>query len=144
MLQHALCASIKAALIVLLMFVLSNAESTHFSTFGIFDGHGGKQAATYASKNLMTHVADYLDRCSGSPVRAPDLPHAADEDEAVGVFVTPQDKDVWAAQDALIERLPKVRTAWHCRVQSLYAVMDVCCLQQVPSACVCRGNLLRY
>ncbi len=35
---------------------LPGAQPVAFSAFGIFDGHGGKQAATFASKNLHAQV----------------------------------------------------------------------------------------
>jgi serine/threonine protein phosphatase PrpC len=39
------------------------AVGTPFSAFGIFDGHGGKSAATFASKELLPTVAKLLDHC---------------------------------------------------------------------------------
>lgn len=38
------------------------AVGTSFSAFGIFDGHGGKPAATYASKELLPNVMKLVDR----------------------------------------------------------------------------------
>lgn len=37
--------------------------ATPFSAFGVFDGHGGKSAATFASKELLPTVTKLLDRC---------------------------------------------------------------------------------
>lgn len=63
----------------------------------MFDGHGGKQSATFASKNLLQHVTKYLDRCKGP---APQVVAVDGVEQA--------DLQTWATQDALIERLPKV------------------------------------
>jgi hypothetical protein len=99
------------------------AVSTSFSAFGIFDGHGGKPAATFASKELLPMVMRLVDRCiegsssSSGPSRQASVAAAAgaadgvDEvagDEAWGVEVTDADRAVWAAQEALVDRLPKV------------------------------------
>ncbi|KAF6254310.1 hypothetical protein COO60DRAFT_1703399 [Scenedesmus sp. NREL 46B-D3] len=92
-----------------------------FSAFGIFDGHGGKPAATFASKELLPMVMRLADRCgegssSGDGCsRQASVPAAAAAgpdadvagDEAWGVEVTDEDRAVWAAQEALVERLPK-------------------------------------
>jgi serine/threonine protein phosphatase PrpC len=39
------------------------AVGTPFSAFGIFDGHGGKSSATFASKELLPTVTKLLDHC---------------------------------------------------------------------------------
>lgn len=99
------------------------AVATSFSAFGIFDGHGGKPAATFASKELLPMVMRLADRCvdgsssSSGPSRQASAAAAAAADgvddeacsEAWGVEVTEEDRAVWAAQEALVERLPKVR-----------------------------------
>lgn len=71
-----------------------------FSAFGIFDGHGGKQAATFASKHLHAEVAVALDRCKGT---SPDAQHVDGEEE--------EDWNVWATQEALLDRLPRAMHA---------------------------------
>jgi hypothetical protein len=57
------------------------AVATPFSAFGIFDGHGGKSAATFASKELLPTVTKLLDRCKTAGVceasQSACLPHAA-------------------------------------------------------------------
>lgn len=51
----------------------------------------------YASKNLLPSVCGFLDRLRGDPPAPTSLGG-----------VTPEDAAVWAVQDAMIERLPKV------------------------------------
>ena len=36
------------------------AGSVSIALFGVFDGHGGKQAATYASNHIMPNLLDAL------------------------------------------------------------------------------------
>lgn len=101
------------------------AVATSFSAFGIFDGHGGKPAATYTSKELLPMVMGLVDRCidgssgsNGSPARQASMAAAAaaagaeggedQEGEHWGVEVADEDRAVWAAQEALVDRLPKV------------------------------------
>lgn len=71
---------------------------TAFSAFGIFDGHGGKQACAFASKHLMPAVAKFLDRVRAPPPAS--LPHVEGAVES--------DSACWAVQDAMVERLPRV------------------------------------
>lgn len=75
------------------------AGATPFAAFGVFDGHGGKQSATFASKNLLPTVTKFLDRCAGEAPGA-----AASKLQGAN----PEDVAVWTAQEGLIERLPKV------------------------------------
>ena len=80
----------------------THAGCTAFSAFGVFDGHGGKSVATYASKSLLPLVASYADRCKGSEPLPPDA-------EAMPMDVGEEQRCCMAAQDALVERLPRVR-----------------------------------
>lgn len=73
-----------------------------FSAFGVFDGHGGKGAPTYASKNLLPLTARYLDRCKGEEPELPQPPACE------ALQVTEEQRRGWAVQEALIDRLPKV------------------------------------
>jgi serine/threonine protein phosphatase PrpC len=82
---------------------LSPSGSTPFSAFGVFDGHGGKSVATFSSKNLLPLVAGYADRCRGAkPVPLPDF-------DALPTDLGDAQRATMAAQDALVERLPRVR-----------------------------------
>jgi len=102
--------------------------STPFSAFGVFDGHGGKSAATFASKELLPTVTRLLDCCmtAGPPAATPSRQHSsllspkasapgagldaadAEDGDSWGVGVSEEDRAVWAAQEAMAERLPMV------------------------------------
>jgi serine/threonine protein phosphatase PrpC len=51
--------------------------------FGVFDGHGGKQAAVYASRHLHTHLQNAL-RHPGIASPADDAPDAAADNSTAG------------------------------------------------------------
>ena len=52
---------------------------TKLVLFGVFDGHGGKQAATFVSKHLAANLADLLPAVEPQPEPAEPVrfPHAA-------------------------------------------------------------------
>jgi hypothetical protein len=130
------------------------AVATSFSAFGIFDGHGGKPAATYASKELLPMVMRLVDRCiegnssSGShssfsrqasaaaaaAAAGDGLDVDAEGDEAWGIEVTDEDRAVWAAQEALVDRLPKVRLASFL-VHVIYVEKILRCVIRHPEWC---------
>jgi serine/threonine protein phosphatase PrpC len=78
--------------------VLPAAGEASFSAFGVFDGHGGSQAATFASNHLLQAVMAEVD---ASPLPPPQLPavEGLSEEEAA----------VWRLQATLMARLPQVR-----------------------------------
>ena len=83
---------------------------TSFSAFGVFDGHGGKQAATFAAKNLLASVTSFLDRAK--PTEAEARLHKEGSRAGSEAGAAAPDVDTlrcWMAQDAMVERLPKVR-----------------------------------
>ena len=84
--------------------------SATFSAFGVFDGHGGKQSAVYASKHLLPTLADFIDRAAApGPQQQPAAAAgAAAAGEGEGEVASAVDKEIWAAQEALVERLPQV------------------------------------
>lgn len=91
---------------------------TPVSAFGVFDGHGGKQAATHAAKGLLQAVARYAERAVGAEPPAAAGPAApAAQLAAEGYLPADREDDpeavararVAAAQDALMSRLPRVR-----------------------------------
>ena len=43
------------------------AGSVKVALFGVFDGHGGKQAATYASNHMMPNLLEALQGASSPP-----------------------------------------------------------------------------
>eukprot|EP00879_Flechtneria_rotunda_P029204 GHRR01031486.1.p1 GENE.GHRR01031486.1~~GHRR01031486.1.p1 ORF type:complete len:516 (+),score=198.60 GHRR01031486.1:1276-2823(+) len=94
------------------------SAAASFSAFGIFDGHGGKPAATFASKELLPTVMRLLDRCkdgnntgSSSASKLVATLVGAEGEQTHEVEVTEDDVAVWAAQQALVDRLPKAMFA---------------------------------
>ena len=87
-----------------------HAAAASFAAFGVFDGHGGSEASSYAARALVqAQLKECLETVAGAP------PAAGDDAEA-----DPEAASI-AAQDALIERLPKVRTGARGRA---YAVLE--------------------
>lgn len=74
---------------------LLRAGEAAFSAFGIFDGHGGRQAATYASNFLLKGVLAEADAPGPPPPEVPELEG-----------LSPEDRAAWALQAALMARLP--------------------------------------
>eukprot|EP00798_Chlamydomonas_sp_ICE-L_P008245 gene8245-1514_t len=79
--------------------------TTCFSAFGIFDGHGGKEAVVHSAKNMLPMVTKYLDRLRSEDPSVPPIPEQ--EDAEAPVEVEAADVAAWAAQEAMIDRLPK-------------------------------------
>lgn len=64
----------------------------------IHTGHGGSEASAYAARALLQkELKEALETAAGADPELPSVGDAADEGE----------RAVWAAQDALIERLPR-------------------------------------
>lgn len=84
----------------------SQAGEASFGAWGIFDGHGGRQVATYASNSLLKFVAEgaaaspQLSSSAGPPAGSPELPLP----EVRGL--APEDAAEWMAQAELVRRLP--------------------------------------
>ncbi|KAI8474390.1 MAG: hypothetical protein J3K34DRAFT_130545 [Monoraphidium minutum] len=75
-------------------------------------GHGGSESSAYAARALLqAQLKDALQACAGSEPGAAAAAAAAAADGGEGEDgdegVSQEERDVWAAQDALIERLPK-------------------------------------
>ena len=75
---------------------------TNVSAWGVFDGHGGRQVATFASHTLLKSIAEYCADPFPVHEKAPlsgdmplGLPHASDDDVME-----------WKLQNELIRRLP--------------------------------------
>lgn len=74
-----------------------------FSAFGLFDGHGGKGAANYASKNMLKHVLAALD--AAQQPGAAQLDEVDMSEQLLG-HTAPQDHALWQAQDRMVASLP--------------------------------------
>lgn len=86
----------------------------------MYDGHGGRQSAQLAAKQLLPHLAALAARAAGPPLPASAAELAqggylndGTDDEAAAAGTEEGERlaraRTWAAQDALLERLPKVR-----------------------------------
>ncbi|KAG1675420.1 hypothetical protein FOA52_012339 [Chlamydomonas sp. UWO 241] len=82
---------------------LGPGASTPFAAFGVFDGHGGKAAPNFCAKTLLPLLGSYLARAKG------DAPVLSPAPEGAGDLET--DTARWAAQEAMVERLPKAMHA---------------------------------
>eukprot|EP00873_Tetraselmis_striata_P021650 jgi/Tetstr1/441914/TSEL_030121.t2 len=86
----------------------SSGSEAPFSVFGLFDGHGGKGAANYASKNLLKHVLAALDDAAAKPAAPLD---AVDMSEQLLSHTAPADRGLWLAQDCMVAALPAAMCA---------------------------------
>lgn len=78
--------------------------------FGIFDGHGGKEAAVYTSKHLFQEVMACLPEHLPEGVLEESIPHDLQECDAI-----PEEAwHVWRKQDCLVSGLaPAVEAAFN-------------------------------
>ncbi len=117
-----------------------------YNVFGVFDGHGGKQAANYASKHVLPVLQEEL--ADGLPVQDLILP----EDLEGYSKLTEEDKLAWQAQDALMQRLPaalvttfrKVQEQFHEHTQVLMGTLHHlrCAFAQYYLAIRCQAEQL--
>lgn len=93
-----------------------------YDLFGVFDGHGGKQAANFASKHVLPVLQQELARASVKTDTA--LP----EDLWGYTELSDEDKLAWQMQDTMVQRLPtalvstfrKVQDQFHANTQVCY------------------------
>eukprot|EP00193_Tetraselmis_chui_P011408 CAMPEP_0177777640 /NCGR_PEP_ID=MMETSP0491_2-20121128/15482_1 /TAXON_ID=63592 /ORGANISM="Tetraselmis chuii, Strain PLY429" /LENGTH=355 /DNA_ID=CAMNT_0019296767 /DNA_START=98 /DNA_END=1163 /DNA_ORIENTATION=- len=83
----------------------SSGGTAPFSAFGgLFDGHGGKAAASYTSKNLLKHVLAGLDDAVERDVQSEQ--DEVDMSEQLKENTSPEDRALWGAQDRMVQLLP--------------------------------------
>ena len=88
--------------------------SVGYDIFGVFDGHGGKQAANFASKHVLRILQDKL---AGVTVQAgADLPEELQEYSQL----SKDDRLVWQTQDALVQELPAALVSTFQEVQEQF------------------------
>ena len=94
-----------------------------YDLFGVFDGHGGKQAASFASKHVLPTLQDEL---AGVDVKSDTaLPEVLRE----YTQLSDNDKLAWRVQDTMVQSLPaalvstfkKVQDHFHAHTQVCYA-----------------------
>jgi serine/threonine protein phosphatase PrpC len=102
-----------------------HSTNAHFGAWGVFDGHGGRQVATYASHSLIKFVAEYC----GHPLASNELDElhpSSDDCESDDILCSPRvlddssqridavehilqnepAVDEWSAQCEFMKRLP--------------------------------------
>ena len=98
---------------------VSAGSGISYDVYGVFDGHGGKQAATFASKHVLPVLQEELVAVQLKP--ASQLPEELESFSQI----SDQDRLVWQTQDALLSELPaalvntfrKVQDQFHERTQ---------------------------
>ena len=88
--------------------------SVCYDVYGVFDGHGGKQAAAFASKHILPILQEQLagvdvNTDASVPEELESFPQVSDED-----------KLVWQTQDALLQKLPEALVQTFKRVQDQF------------------------
>ncbi|DBA75361.1 hypothetical protein WJX77_001579 [Trebouxia sp. C0004] len=78
----------------------SNGVSIGYDVFGVFDGHGGKQAANFAAKHVLSTLQEELADITLTSDKA-----VPEELEAYSQL-SDEDKHAWHTQDALVQQLP--------------------------------------
>ncbi|DBA81256.1 TPA: hypothetical protein ACH3X2_006882 [Trebouxia sp. C0005] len=78
----------------------SKGVSVGYDVFGVFDGHGGKQAANFAAKHVLPTLQQELAEITLTPDEA-----VPEELEAYSQL-SDEDKLAWHTQDALVQQLP--------------------------------------
>ena len=74
--------------------------SIGYDVFGVFDGHGGKQAANFAAKHVLPTLQEELADVTLTSEKA-----VPEELEAYSQL-SAEDKLAWHTQDALVQQLP--------------------------------------
>ena len=84
--------------------------------YAVFDGHGGKQAATFASRNLTDKLLSLLKESAASNSKASGGPSDLQEMS----FPAELDSEIWShweSQDKLTDNLPECLTEAFCKLQ---------------------------
>jgi len=99
------------------------------AVYGVFDGHGGKQAANYASRNLADKLLSAICQASKSEFEEADC--TAREELRGCSKLDGGDWGVWEGQDQVIEALPAALTQAFERLQTdFFEQCKVCCSHQ--------------
>lgn len=109
-LQHFSC--LQQAFTTALWF--SAGSGVKYDVFGVFDGHGGKQAANFAAKHVLPILQEELADMSLKPGTT--LPEALEGYSQV----SDEDKLAWQTQDAMVERLPAALVSTFKKVQDQF------------------------
>lgn len=85
-----------------------------YDLFCVFDGHGGKQAASFASK----HVLPILQQELAGAILKTDI--ALPEDLLEYTELSDEDKHAWHMQDTMVQRLPTALVSTFRKVQDQF------------------------
>lgn len=115
--------------------------SIGYDLFGVFDGHGGKQAASFASKHVLPILQEALAGVNVKPDTA--LPEIFSE----YTQLSDDDKLAWRTQDTMVQCLPAALVSTFKKVQDqFHAHTQVCCAPcnnyQLFKLCLKRPNAL--
>ena len=86
-----------------------------YGLYGVFDGHGGKQAAAFASKHILPVLQQQL-----TSIQAPCGAKLCDELEDYREWLPEEDIFAWQAQDAFAEALPRALAQTFRQVQEQF------------------------
>lgn len=86
-----------------------------YGLYGVFDGHGGKQAATFASKHILPVLQQQL-----ASVQASSGVKLAEELEDYREQLPAEDTAAWQAQGAFAEALPRALVETFRQVQEQF------------------------
>ena len=87
------------------------------AVYGVFDGHGGKQAANFASRNLTDKLLAALEETTRFPEH--EEPESTAREELQGCSrLGGEDWALWQGQDRVIDALPAALTSAFQRVQA--------------------------
>lgn len=106
-----------------------------YDLFGVFDGHGGKQAANFASKHVLPILQEEL---AGASLKAES---ALPEDLLEYAELSDEDKHAWHMQDTMVQHLPaalvstfrKVQDQFHANTQVCQGSLSL--VHNVPQPC---------
>lgn len=83
------------------------AGALSLDIYGVFDGHGGKQAATYASRNVTDKLLASLKEKLATTGSSLNAASAAKQDPQLPPEVDRSLRDIWGLQDQITESLPE-------------------------------------
>lgn len=88
--------------------------SIGYDVYGVFDGHGGKQAANYAAKHVLAILQEELaDTALDEDTEVPKELEAYSQ-------LCEEDRLAWYTQDALVKKLPAALVSTFQKVQEQF------------------------
>ena len=95
-------------------YCFPSGVSVGYDVYGVFDGHGGKQAAVFASKHVLPLLQEELaDTSVKTDIIVPEGLEGYNQ-------LSEEDKLAWQAQDALVQQIPAALVATFHKVQQQF------------------------